>query len=213
MARRRGEYRTWDELSPQERRLGLAILGGIGVIAVAAVVLAFGGIGKVGGVSGGGEPLGAAAPPVVSVAAESDDTKANGTEPDGAEPDGPKPDQAALDQWYTAIDGHRHDISGLAGTVRAAIAALDGMALEPACTQLAAAVTTATASASPPASPDADAWAGGLRAYGQAADWCAQIFDEIPDVDPTIPDLHQRIIASLDTADTAWSGLRPTTCL
>ncbi|WP_163552050.1 hypothetical protein [Candidatus Frankia alpina] len=63
MRRRRNDYRSWEELSRQERRRGLAILGVAGAGAVAAVYLVVG--------SGGTQAeAGAAVPPTVDVSSQ-----------------------------------------------------------------------------------------------------------------------------------------------
>ncbi len=63
MRRRRKDHRSWDELSGEERRRGLAILGGAGIIAVVAVYL------LVGSGTGTQAEAGAPPPPTVDVSA------------------------------------------------------------------------------------------------------------------------------------------------
>jgi hypothetical protein len=63
VSRRRSDYRTWEELTREERRRGLAVLSVAGVAAVVVVFLVVGS----GGGSGGG--AGAAAPPTTDVKA------------------------------------------------------------------------------------------------------------------------------------------------
>ncbi|MBL7498612.1 hypothetical protein I6A84_03335 [Frankia sp. CNm7] len=187
MAGRRKEYRTWDELSVAERRRGLTVLGGIGLLTVGAVVWLFGDTSAT-------TPRGAPAPPtgaaVVEVAATRDA--------------GP-----SLDEWYAAIDGHRREIGAAEVDVRRAIADANGVALQPACallsTQASAADGVAVAT---PAGEPGEAWSEGLRAFKQATRWCAQLFDgtQIPP-----PTLLQETTTSLDAADTAWAKLAPLT--
>ncbi|SNQ46659.1 conserved hypothetical protein [Frankia canadensis] len=64
MRRRRNDYRTWEELSLQERRRGLAVLAIVGAGAVTAVYLVVGG----GGAQA--EAAGAPAPPTVDTGAQ-----------------------------------------------------------------------------------------------------------------------------------------------
>ncbi|EFC84873.1 hypothetical protein [Parafrankia sp. EUN1f] len=63
---RGSDFRTWDQLSRQERRTGLTMLAAIGVVAVVAVWL------LVGDETSVGAETGAAAPPTVDVSAELD---------------------------------------------------------------------------------------------------------------------------------------------
>ncbi|OHV37851.1 MULTISPECIES: hypothetical protein [Pseudofrankia] len=183
MAGRRKEYRTWDELSVSERRRGLTILAGAGVVAVGAVVLVYGGTG------GGGTPVGA--PPPATVAAAAVESPAD-TGPD-------------LDEWYAAIDGYRKDIGQAEADVRTAIAQANGMALQPACALLETHATAADgAGVAAPAGDAGQAWTDGLRAFTRATRSCAQLFDGTQ-VPPST--LLTETSTSLDAADTAWARL------
>jgi hypothetical protein len=62
LSRRRSDYRTWEELTKQERRRGLAVLGAVGACVVTAMVLVVGG-------GGSDAETGAAAPPTIDVSA------------------------------------------------------------------------------------------------------------------------------------------------
>ncbi|MDT3441267.1 MULTISPECIES: hypothetical protein [unclassified Pseudofrankia] len=183
MAGRRKEYRTWDEFSASERRRGLTILGGAGLVAVVAVVGVYGGTG------GGGTPVGAP-PPAMSAAAVVES-------PAGTDPD--------LDEWYAAIDGYRKDIGLAEADVRKAIAEANGMALQPACALLEThAAAAGSAGVATPAGDAGQAWTDGLSAFKQATRSCAQLFDGTQ-VPPTT--LLNDTSTSLDAADSAWTGL------
>jgi hypothetical protein len=179
VARRRRDHRTWDELSVDERRRGLVILAGMGVVTVGVVFWVFGGTG---GATEAGAPA-PAAPAVVKVVAASD---------------------AEVGEWLAESDGARRDIVAVSADVRSAIAANNGMALQPACALLSTRVAGAAGVASPPAGATAAAWSAGLDAYGQAARWCAQLFDGTPVPAST---LLGHTGTALDTADGNWTKL------
>ncbi|ONH33602.1 hypothetical protein [Pseudofrankia asymbiotica] len=183
MAGRRKEYRTWDEFSASERRRGLTVLGGAGLVAVVAVVWVYGGTG------GGGTPVGAP-PPAMSAAAVVES-------PAGTGPD--------LDEWYAAIDGYRTDIGLAEADVRKAIAEANGVALQPACALLETrAAAAGSAGVAAPAGAVGQAWTDGLSAFRQAAGSCAQLFDgtQVP-----VSTLLNETSTSLDAADSAWTAL------
>jgi hypothetical protein len=91
VAGRRKDFRTWDELSMSERRRGLTILAGAGVVAVGVVLLVYG------GTSGDSTPAGAPPPAISADAAARAPASPAATGPD-------------LDAWYAAIAGFRTDI-------------------------------------------------------------------------------------------------------
>jgi hypothetical protein len=186
VAGRRREYRTWEEFSASERRRGLLILGGFGVVAVGAVVWVFGGTG-----AGAGTPVGAPAPALAAAA--------GGTpSPSASVPD--------LSAWYAAIDGYRTDIGAAEADVRKAIADQNGTALKPACALLQTRATAADGDAgvAPPAGDEGTAWTEGLRAFRDAMRSCGQLFDGTQVPPPT---LLTETSTALDTADAAWSRL------
>jgi len=187
VAGRRKDYRTWDEFSASERRRGLTILGGAGIVAVGAVVLVYGGT-----AAGGGAPVGAPPPAVTGLAGAVVTPAATVTSPD-------------LDEWYKAIDRHRTDIGLAEADVRKAIAESNGMALQPACVLLNTRTIAAdSAGITTPAGDAGQAWAEGLRALKQATQSCAQLFDGTQ-VAPTV--LLTETSTALDAADAAWGRL------
>jgi hypothetical protein len=186
VAGRRKDFRTWDELSMSERRRGLTILAGAGVVAVGVVLLVYG------GTSGDSTPAGAPPPAISADAAARAPASPAATGPD-------------LDAWYAAIAGFRTDIGQAEAAVRTAIADNNGVALQPACALLGTRASAADgASVSPPAGDAGQAWTAGLSAYRQAAQSCGQLFDgtQIP-----VPTLLSQTSTSLDAADTAWRRL------
>ncbi|WP_045876359.1 hypothetical protein [Pseudofrankia sp. DC12] len=195
MAGRGKEYRTWEELSGSERRRGLVILGGAGVIVVGAVVWVF-------GPTGGGSPDGAPRP--VLAAGVAGAPVAAGSQP-AAVTTSPVPD---LTGFYAAIAGPRGDVTSAEAAVRKAIADLDGMALQPACVLLDSRAVDAQHVGDVPDGDVGQAWTKGLADYQQAARWCAQLFDGTQVAPET---LRSNTSSSLDSADTAWASVRPAT--
>jgi hypothetical protein len=191
VAGRRKEYRTWEELSGSERRRGLVILGGAGIVAVGAVVWVF-------GPTGGGSPAGAPRP--VLAAGVAGAPQAAGSPP-AVGATSPAPD---LTGWYAAIAGPRGDVTSAEAAVRKAIADLDGMALQPACVLLDSRAVEAQHAGDTPDAAAGQAWTKGLADYQQAARWCAQLFDGTQLPPET---LRTNTTTALDSADTAWASV------
>jgi hypothetical protein len=183
VAGRRGEYRTWEELGVSERRRGLAILGGVGAVAVGAVVWVL-------GPTDGTAPSGAPGP-VLTVVSPSAVVAA-------ASPD------SGLDTWFASIAGARTDLTSTEATVRKAIAELNGMALQPACVLLDSHAIDAQRLGGVPDGDVGRAWTKGLADYQEAARSCAQLFDGTQVAPET---LRANTSAALDAADGAWASL------
>jgi len=187
VAGRRREYRTWEELSTSERRRGLAILGGVGVVAVGAVVWVF-------GPADDASPMGAPRPVAAEVVAGSP-AAAAATTP-----------TADLTAWYASISGPRGDLTAAEASVRQAISELNGMALRPACALLGSRAADAQNAGAVPDGDAGQAWTKGLTAYQQAAHSCAELFDGTQVAPET---LRADTTAALDAADQAWAALEP----
>lgn len=191
VAGRRKEYRTWEELTGSERRRGVVILGGAGVVAVGAVIWVL-------GPTDGGSPAGAPSPVLAAGSARA----AGATSPVVAT----SPNVATVDLtgWYSSIAGPRGDITAAEASVRKAIADLDGVALQPACVLLDSRAVSAQSAGDVPDGDAGQAWSKGLADYQQAAHWCAQLFDGTQVAPET---LRANTTAALDSADTAWASV------
>ena len=211
MAGRRGQYRTWEELTGSERRRGLVVLGGAGVVVIGAVLWVFGGTSTAAAVgapapvmAARGTPPSPAATPTATAADSSTATAADS--PPAAEP--PTATAAELTAFYAATSEYRWGIALAESDVRTAIARNTGRALKPACVSLASrAATASTAALTIPAGDVGAAWTEGLRSFTQASRWCGQLFDGTKiQVSVLLTDTS----TALDAADTAWSRLKPT---
>jgi hypothetical protein len=192
VAGRRKEYRTWEELSGSERRRGVVILGGAGVVAVGAVIWVL-------GPTDGGSPAGAP-PPVLAAGNAPRDAGS----PPAVAATSPQVATVDLTGWYSSIAGSRGDITAAEASVRKAIADLDGVALQPACVLLDSRAVSAQSAGDVPDGDAGQAWSKGLTDYQQAAHWCAQLFDGTPIAPET---LRANTTAALDAADTAWTAM------
>ena len=177
VARRRGDYRTWDELSQRERRQGLALLGLIGAVAVAGTFLLVGG-------GGADAPAGAPLPPTI-------DVDLAGRE-------------AELAAWYDGTESLRTRMSAAVADVRRHIAANDGLSLEPACGVLAQVAQEAVGAGPAPLETADRQWSDGAAAYARAAQACANLFNGTPVPPPT---LLAETTSELNAADSHWALL------
>ncbi|WP_251732711.1 hypothetical protein [Frankia sp. R82] len=192
MRRRRHQYRTWEELSGPERRRGLAILAVAGVGAVIAVYLVVGG-------EGTRATAGAPIPPRTAPAAA-------GTGPGQAAPvASAQVDQGQVAAWYAGTAQLRGEIVTAVGTVRADIQAANGLALRPACQQLAEIVGRIPGAGAPVGTGTAgQTWNAGAAAYAAAVATCGNLFDGTP-LPPAV--LLARTTEKLNTADGHWARL------
>jgi hypothetical protein len=186
VTRRRNDYPTWDELSPVERRRGLAILGVIGVATVILMYVVLGDAGSTGGAEAGAPAPPAAGPPATSAA------------------DGEATADAGPGDWYAATANIRTQVTSAAAEVRRWVAANDGRALQPACALLATRAASAGAVPAAPVATARQAWSDGVGSYARAARWCGQLFDGTRMAPPT---LLARTTAALNGADRRFAAL------
>ncbi|WP_261565042.1 hypothetical protein [Frankia gtarii] len=147
MGRRRNDYRSWEELSGQERRRGLAILGVAGAGAVVAVYLVVGG--------GGGTQAeaGAAVPPTIDVNSQLA-TWYGGT-------------AGIRDEITTSVSAVRTDIQASDGTALKPACVQLGQAVD----------RIAGLGVPPAAAAAGRTWTDGAAAYAQAVTACGNLFD------------------------------------
>jgi hypothetical protein len=176
---RRGEYRTWEELSASERRRGLVVLGGAATVAVGFVVWIYGGTVTV-------TPTGAPSPTTAGPAAA-------------------RTPAISLAAFDAATASARQGVTAAETAVRGAIAQNNGQLLKPACALLADRAAGASgAGVATPAGAAGQAWAQGLRDYQQASHWCGELFDG---TQVQVPVLLKNTSTSLDAGDAAWGNL------
>jgi hypothetical protein len=165
----------WKDLDRDERRRRIMIFGGTAAGVVLIAAAAFG------LVRGGGDAQAATAKASSTPTVRGDVTA-----------------------WFEGTAEVRGEVMAAATAVRSYIDADDGLALQPACAGLG---TQAGIAGRHPDAPEPglqELWAGGAKSFGDAATWCAKLWDgtQMP---PSA--ILSEVTGALDTAEARWEEL------